>query len=266
MIDRGKKMVIGIMVDAIDYEGALARILEAAREGRRFAVSALAVHGVMTGVQDSQHKYRLNSFDLIVPDGQPVRWALNLIHRARLADRVYGPELTLRTLKMAEEHGLPIYLYGTTSGMLENLTARLRQLYPKLVVAGSEPSKFRAIDALERQELSKRIVASGAKLVFVGLGCPRQEVFAYEMKQTLTMPLIAVGAAFAFIAGDLPQAPPALQRVGLEWLYRLKQEPHRLWRRYLLLNPYYVGLLVSQYLGYKFSTTGARPSTMTCPG
>ena len=265
MIDEGKRAVIGVMVDAIDYEGALARISAAAQQGQRFAVSALAVHGIMTGVQDAQHKYRLNAFDLIVPDGQPVRWALNTIHRAKLSDRVYGPELTLRTLKMAAEQQLPVYFYGTTHEMLESLLHRLQQLHPNLIVAGSEPSKFRAINAEERKELSQRILASGAKIVFVGLGCPRQEIFVYEMRNHLPMPMLAVGAAFAFIAGQLAQAPPLLQRFGLEWLFRLKEEPRRLWRRYLYLNPYYVCLLVGQCLGFHFSTTGAPSSSLTCP-
>src|SRR6201997_3698816 len=97
MIDRGKKSVLGIMVDAVDYDAALVRIFRAAGEQRPYAVSALAVHGVMTGVECEEHKYRLNSFELIVPDGQPVRWAINLIHKSALESRVYGPELTLRT-------------------------------------------------------------------------------------------------------------------------------------------------------------------------
>ncbi len=249
------------MVDAVDYEAAQTRILEAAKEGRSYTVSALAVHGVMTGVQSAQHKYRLNSFDLIVPDGQPVRWALNLVHRSHLAERVYGPELTLRTIRMAAEEGLPVYFYGTTPSILADLLGRLQEMHPDLIVAGAEPSKFRTIDSGERVALAKRIVNSGAKVVFVGLGCPRQEVFAYEMKDLLPMPMLAVGAAFAFIAGQLPQAPPTLQRYGLEWLFRLKEEPKRLWRRYLYLNPYYAFLLARQWFGHRFSTAGVQPST-----
>ncbi len=266
MIDHGKKEVLGIMVDAVDYEGALSRILSAAQERRALAVSALAVHGVMTGVEDVHHKYRLNSFELVVPDGQPVRWALNLIHRARLSDRVYGPELTLRTLAMAAKNKMPVYFYGTTDAILEGLLDRLRTLYPDLLIAGCEASKFRPIDAQEREQLSRRILSSGARIVMVGLGCPRQEVFIYQIRNYLQMPLLAVGAAFAFIAGDLPQAPPAMQRYGLEWLFRLKEEPKRLWRRYLYLNPYYVFLLLGQMLGVKYQTSGTAPSSLLGPG
>ena len=261
MIDHGKKSVLGILIDAVDYEGALARILDAAQMRRSYAVSALAVHGVMTGIESPQHKYRLNDFDLIVPDGQPVRWALNLVHGVHLADRVYGPELTLRSLKMAEEEGLQVFFYGTTSAILERLLTRVSELFPKLMIVGAVPSKFRNLDEAECDALQQSILASGAQLLFVGLGCPRQEVFVHEMKERLPMPLLAVGAAFAFIAGELSQAPPTMQRHGLEWLYRLKEEPKRLWRRYLILSPHYLYLLARQYFGSQFSTRGTVPIT-----
>src|SRR3954468_18632572 len=102
MIIRGKHNLLGVQIDAVDYEGAVQQIMTAARERRPFAVSAMAVHGTMTGVLDQEHKFRLNQFDLLVPDGQPVRWALNLLHRTRLTDRVYGPQLTLDLLNVAE--------------------------------------------------------------------------------------------------------------------------------------------------------------------
>ena len=259
MIDRGKKSVLGIYVDAVDYDGALSRIYHAAENRQPYSISALAVHGVMTGVQSEQHKFRLNSLDLIVPDGQPVRWALNLLHGTHLSSRVYGPELTLRTVAMAEEKALPVYFYGATPEILEGMLARLKQRFPGLVVAGVEPSKFRAITAGECAELATRVTDSGAKLLFVGLGCPRQEVFAYEMRDLLPMPVLAVGAAFAFLSGQLAQAPPQLQKLGLEWLFRLGKEPSRLWRRYLYLNPYYLVLFAGQWFGIKFRTKGREP-------
>jgi N-acetylglucosaminyldiphosphoundecaprenol N-acetyl-beta-D-mannosaminyltransferase len=261
MIDQGKKSVLGILVDAVDYEAALTRIVQAAFERRPYAVSALAVHGVMTGFEDEEHKYRLNSFDLIVPDGQPVRWALNWLHKSDLTNRVYGPELTLRTLERAAEESLPVYFYGTTPEILARLKKRLAQRFPDLIIAGAEPSKFRKLDGDERNALAARIRESGAAITMVGLGCPRQEIFAYEMRPLLPMPLLAVGAAFAFIAGTLPQAPAAMQKRGLEWLFRLKEEPGRLWRRYLILNPYYVFLLSGQWIGRNYAAIGTRPTS-----
>jgi N-acetylglucosaminyldiphosphoundecaprenol N-acetyl-beta-D-mannosaminyltransferase len=266
MINRGKRSVVGVMVDVVDYDSAISRICVAASESRSFLVSALAVHGVMTGVESGNHKYRLNSFDLILPDGQPVRWALNLLHQGKLSERVYGPELTLRTLEAAAALKLPVYFYGTTSEMLRDLADKLRNLFPALIIAGAEPSKFRTLEKEEREDVAARVRASGAKILFVGLGCPRQEIFAYEMRELIPMPMIAVGAAFAFIAGQLPQAPPFLQKNGLEWLFRLKEEPKRLWRRYLYLNPHYLFLLARQYCGRPFPTGGTRPTAVIGPG
>jgi exopolysaccharide biosynthesis WecB/TagA/CpsF family protein len=254
-----KKNVLGVMVTPTDYGSAADLILDAAKSARPFAVSALAVHGVMTGVLDREHRYRLNEFDLLVPDGQPVRWALNLLHGAKLKDRVYGPKLTLELLALASIEQLPVYFYGSTQEVLEHLCGKLRKNFPRLQIAGAEPSKFGKITCGSANAIADRIRDSGARLVFVGLGCPRQEVWAFEFRERLRMPVIAVGAAFPFIAGMLPQAPPWMQKWGLEWLFRLCQEPIRLWKRYLLLNPLYALLITCQFFGVNFSPSGTRP-------
>jgi exopolysaccharide biosynthesis WecB/TagA/CpsF family protein len=249
MITKGKQNVLGVLVDAVDYAAATAQIMEAARERRHFAVTALAVHGVMTGVLDRPHNGRLNSFDLVTPDGQPVRWALNLLHHAGLADRVYGPTLTLKVVEQAAAAGLPLYLYGSTQPTLDRLVPALEGMFPAVKIAGVEASKFRDNQPGEDVGIAERIKASGARLVLVGLGCPRQEVFAYAMRPLLDMPLLAVGAAFDYHAGLLRNPPPWMQRYALEWLWRLGLEPRRLWKRYVLLNPAYLARLTAQKLG-----------------
>jgi N-acetylglucosaminyldiphosphoundecaprenol N-acetyl-beta-D-mannosaminyltransferase len=243
-----KHSVLGVLVDATTYDEAAGAVLGAAREGRPFALTALAVHGVMTGVQDPAHEARLNSFDLVTPDGQPVRWALNSLYRAGLTDRVYGPTLTLRVLAGAAAEGLPVYLYGSTDATLDRLVPKLHEMFPALKIAGREPSKFRLSAPGEAEQIAERIRNSGARLVLVGLGCPRQEVFAYAMRPLLDMPLLAVGAAFDYHAGSLRHPPGWMQRRGLEWLWRLGLEPGRLWRRYLLLNPNYAARFAAQKL------------------
>jgi N-acetylglucosaminyldiphosphoundecaprenol N-acetyl-beta-D-mannosaminyltransferase len=249
MIDYGKLDVLGIRIDAVDYSAAVERIIAAAQERRPLTTSALAVHGVMTGVLDRTHRYRLNNFDLLVPDGQPVRWALQWLHRARLPDRVYGPNLMLQVCERAADEKLPIFFYGGTRELLQSLSQRLMARHPSLQIAGLRPSAFRQISVQERDAAAAEIRDSGARITFIGLGCPRQEVFAFEMRERLGMPLLAVGAAFNFHAGKLPQAPPVLQRRGLEWMFRLAHEPGRLWKRYLLLNPLYLSLLALQTVG-----------------
>ena len=261
MIDLGKRSVIGIGVNAIDYDAAVEKIISAGVLRQPMSVTALAVHGVMTGVRDPQHKYRLNQFDLVCPDGQPVRWALNQLHGSGLTDRVYGPELTLRLCQAAAERDVPVFLFGATEEMLTKFSDRLCQRFPKLVIAGKRASRFRTLSTAERDELASQINASGAGLCFVGLGCPRQEVFAYEMRDRVQMPLVAVGAAFAFHAGLLSQAPPWMQRSGLEWFYRLTREPKRLWKRYSTTNPAFATLATLQGLKlYSARTdTGTKP-------
>jgi hypothetical protein len=262
MIDAGKRNVLGINVNVIDYAGAVERIVRAALNRRGLSVSALAVHGLMTGVQDPEHKYRLNAFDLLVPDGQPVRWALNVLHGTALADRVYGPNLMLDVCARAARESLPIYLFGGSCDLLAKLRARLSERYPDLRICGCQRSRFRQLSSHERDDLVEQIRASGAAITFVGLGCPRQEVWIYECRDRLSMPLLAVGAAFNFHAGELSQAPVFLQRRGLEWLYRLTCEPKRLWQRYLLLNPTYVALLTGQALGvFRPNPQAAQPPT-----
>ncbi len=248
MIDRGKHNLLGVQVNVIDYEAAVDRIIQAAHCRQSFGVSALAVHGVMTGVLDAQHGYRLNKLDLVVPDGQPVRWALNILYGAKLADRVYGPNLTLYVCERAAKEGLPIYLYGSTEAVLHAFSTSLQQKYPSLRIAGSQPSRFSRLSAEEKSKVVRTIADSKAAITLVGLGCPRQEVWVYEHLSVLSMPTLAVGAAFDFHAGTLPQAPAIMQRNGLEWLYRLTREPGRLWKRYLFLNPHFLTLLALQIL------------------
>lgn len=259
-LDEGKRNVLGVRVDAVNYEAAVHKIIAAARQGKKLSVSALAVHGVMTGVLDETHRYRLNRLDLICPDGQPVRWALNFLYKLKLPDRVCGPVLMLKICERAAQEGLPIYLYGSRPEILEALTQNLCNRFPKLIIAGSQPSRFRQVSAQEKQQIVEQIRQSGAAMVFAGLGCPRQEVWVYEYSQDLAMPVMAVGAAFDFHAGRISQAPAFMQRWGLEWFYRLMQEPTRLWRRYVFLNPLYISLFILQFFKVVyFNPTKAKP-------
>lgn len=259
MIDRGKRAVLGVGVNAIDYSAAVARVIQAARQGQPLTVTALAVHGVMTGALDPVHRARLNSLDVVCPDGQPVRWALGWLHGTWLPGRVYGPDLMLHVCAAAAEAALPVYLYGSRQEVLDGLERNLTARIPGLRVAGSRPSRFRRLTEVEQRETAEEIRASGARVVFVGLGCPRQEAWAYEMRQLLPMPVLAVGAAFDFHAGNLAQAPPSLQSRGLEWLFRLAAEPARLWRRYLLLNPLYLAMVSMQFSGAYVLGPGRAP-------
>ncbi|MGF1590120.1 MAG: WecB/TagA/CpsF family glycosyltransferase [Pleurocapsa sp.] len=251
MINLGKYSILGVNINAVDYDFAVSAITAAAIKRKPYSVSALAVHGVMTGFLDTTHARRLNGLDLVVPDGQPVKWALGWLYRKHLPDRVYGPNLTLRVAESLTKERLSVYLYGSKRETLEKFAQNLKRLYPGFKIAGMEESKFRRLSDSERIQLVERIKNSGASAVFLGLGCPRQETWAYEYRNLLNIPVLAVGAAFDFHAGTLPQAPKWMQNAGLEWLFRLVQEPKRLWQRYAILNPLYLWNILQQYLGLK---------------
>lgn len=260
MLNTRKRSILGVLVDATTYDAAVDEIIDAARKQWAFTVSASAVHGVMEGVLNDEHKHRLNSFDLILPDGQPVRWALNVLHHARLPVRTYGPTLTLRLCAAAQQNGLSVFFYGSTEDVLIALRANLKKRFPNLAIAGMSPSQFRRLSPQEHNAVAQRIRESEASIVFVGLGCPRQEVWAYEYRELLSVPIVAVGGAFGVLAGKVAQAPLWMQDRGLEWLFRLRSEPRRLWKRYLLLNPAYVFLLALQAAGIKqFAAQGIAP-------
>ncbi len=228
--------LFGVGVSLTDYDEATAKILQAASQGIGGVVSCHAVHALITASGDPSLRARVNTFELVCPDGQPVRWAVNLLHGLHVADRVYGPTLMLRLCHGAAEAGIPIYLYGGSPVVAERLEANLVRLYPKLQIAGCEAPPFRPLQPEEDRAVVERINRSGAELVFIGLGCPKQDLFAHEHRKFLTAVQVCVGAAFDFHAGVKKMAPNWMQRHGLEWLYRVSQEPGRLWRRYLVTN------------------------------
>jgi exopolysaccharide biosynthesis WecB/TagA/CpsF family protein len=227
-----------------DYDEATAAILQAAAQRTPGVVSCHAVHALVTASGDPSLRDKVNTFDMVTADGQPVRWALNLLHGTRLADRTYGPELMLRLCRGAAEAGIPVYLYGGTPDVAERIRANLSRLFPKLIIAGCEAPPFRPLSPEEDRAVVERMNQSGAGMVFIGLGCPKQDLFAYAHRDSIRAVQVCVGAAFDFHAGVKKMAPGWMQRRGLEWLYRLSQEPGRLWRRYLVTNSLFLTRLV----------------------
>jgi N-acetylglucosaminyldiphosphoundecaprenol N-acetyl-beta-D-mannosaminyltransferase len=189
---------------------------------------------------------------LAVPDGQPLVWALQALGHRR-ATRVYGPDLMAEFCARAARTGVPIYLYGGRSAdARELLEARLSRRFPGLRIAGGSSPPFRPLSGEEDEREIELINASGAAVVWVGTGQPRQEKWMHTMRPRLTPPLlVGVGAAFDFHAGLVPQAPRWMQRNGLEWSFRLAQEPRRLWRRYARYNPLFVASFSRQYLRHR---------------
>lgn len=231
-----RRSLFGVRVSVVDYDESVRCIEQAVLRRQPAIVTHMAVHALVTAASDADYRAKVNQFDVVAPDGQPVRWALNYLESTRLPDRVYGPELMLRLCRRAAETGIGVYLYGSTTEVVEALRDNLRLRFPGLRIVGCEPSAFRALTDDEDEALVARINASGAGLVFLGLGCPLQERFAHEHRDRINAVQLCVGAAFDFHAGNKRTAPGWMQRHGLEWLFRLGQEPRRLWRRYLFTN------------------------------
>jgi N-acetylglucosaminyldiphosphoundecaprenol N-acetyl-beta-D-mannosaminyltransferase len=242
-----KRSVIGIDISVTTYDMVIDHVLRAGREKRPFLVTALAVHGVVEAKSHTEVANAIKEFEIVTPDGQPVRYSLNLLYAAGLKERVYGPTLMLHLCESAELECLPIYLYGSTTEVVTALANSLQRRFPKLTIAGFEPSIFRPLTSQESAELGKRIRGCGARLVFVGLGCPRQEIFAWINRDTIGLPQICVGAAFDFHSGKKRQAPPWMQDLSLEWLFRLSQEPRRLAGRYAVTNTLFLVALARQW-------------------
>ncbi len=217
--------------------------------GARGYVTAAAVNLVMSAREDPQTLAAVLGATLAVPDGQPLVWALRALGHAR-ATRIYGPDLMAHFCARAAQAGTSIYLYGgRTPEALALLEARLRERFPGLLIAGGFSPPFRELSAEEERDVVAAIDGSGAQVVWVGTGQPKQEKWMLAMRPRLSAPLlVGVGAAFDFHAGLVSQAPAWMQQGGLEWLYRLSREPRRLWRRYARYNPLFVAAFARQYL------------------
>jgi N-acetylglucosaminyldiphosphoundecaprenol N-acetyl-beta-D-mannosaminyltransferase len=243
-----KVPLFGIGISVTDYAGACAAIMDAARARRSYAVSALATHGLTEAVRDVELGILVNSIELVTPDGQPVRWAMNMLHGAALSERVYGPDLVAEVCAAAARERMSIYLFGSTPETCRAVAKELPRRYPGLRISGVQPDRFRDATAAEDAEDVERIRASGADIVLVGRGCPRQERWVALHRGLVPAPMLAVGAAFDYIAGNINPPPRWMQRAGLEWLFRLSQEPRRLFRRYLIHNSLFCLLVAREVL------------------
>ncbi len=225
-------------------------------DGRAY-VTAAAVNLVMSAHEHPETRAALLGATLAVPDGQPLVWALHALGHPT-ATRVYGPDLMARFCERAARMGTPMYLYGgRTPEALALLEERLQERFPGLVISGGHSPPFRALSAEEERAVIADIDGSGAKVVWVGTGQPKQEKWMLAMRPRLAAPLlVGVGAAFDFHAGLVSQAPAWMGRNGLEWLYRLSREPRRLWPRYVRYNPRFVAGFLRQYLEHRRNPHG----------
>jgi N-acetylglucosaminyldiphosphoundecaprenol N-acetyl-beta-D-mannosaminyltransferase len=237
--------LLGSRIDAITWEQAGTQIMQWASKGSSRMVCACNVHTLVTARADAELSNALALADIRTPDGAPVAWLMRRLGWPE-QQRISGPDLMWYLLGDAQRLGIPIFLLGSTPHTLDKLSNQLRTSFPQLILAGTASPPFRTMDQQENDDLIEHIRTSGARLVFVGLGCPKQEKWMAQQNGRLPVVMIGVGAAFDYHAGTLPRAPASWQYVGLEWLYRLVMEPARLCRRYVVTNTVFLLSLPGQ--------------------
>ena len=251
--------IISTFIHTTSYEDACDRIQYWASNNISCYLVAANVHVVMMGYWRKAYQEILKNAALVTPDGMPLVWAMKFLG-IKKQTRVYGPDLMLAWCDRASKLNIPIYLYGGKQSTLIKLESNLKQKFPHLIIAGSHAPPFRSLTAREEAEDLDRINASGAKVVFVGLGCPKQEEWMARHRGKLQAVAIGVGAAFSFHSGEVSQAPRWIMKWGFEWLYRLTREPKRLWRRYVINNPLFLILLALQLFKTKIDIAPVRRS------
>lgn len=240
------RSVLEVRVDATSYADAVRRVVGWAQGAESRYVCACNVHMVMEAHDDASFRDVVNGADLVTPDGVPLVWSLRLLG-VSAPSRVYGPDLMLQVCAAAEREGIPIGLFGGSESVLERVQVALRDQYPELSVRYAHSPPFGP--GAEVNADVEAIARSGAGILFVALGCPKQERWMARHRGRVPAVMLGVGAAFDFLAGSKAQAPGMLQGVGLEWAFRLATEPRRLWRRYVWHNPRFLALIGRQLIG-----------------
>lgn len=242
--------VLEAFIDALSWEEAMAHITRWAENRESRYVCLCNVHSVVTTTRDIEFKVAVNNADMATPDGAPIAWALRRLGFPG-QERINGPDLMMNYLAEAERLQQIVFFYGSTEETLTKLRAALARRFPRLRIGGTHAPPFRPLTLAEDEEAVEMINASGAQVVFVGLGCPKQEKWMAEHRGRIHAVMIGVGAAFDYQAGVVRRAPPWWQRHGLEWLYRLGAEPRRLFWRYLVTNSLFIVGILRQFASRK---------------
>jgi N-acetylglucosaminyldiphosphoundecaprenol N-acetyl-beta-D-mannosaminyltransferase len=242
-----RQTVLGARISVLGWEQAVAQLLDWGAQRAPRYVCLCNAHSVVCSTRDARFRNIINNADLATADGAPVAWAVSHFARTR-QPRINGPDLMWRYLAAAERHGQSVFLYGSTPHTLARLREAIAAAFPALRIAGALSPPFGQHSAQQDRADVDCINASGANLVFVGLGCPKQEYWMASHCGRVAAPLVGVGAAFDYHAGTLRRAPLWWQHNGLEWLYRLGAEPRRLARRYLVTNTLFMVGLARQLL------------------
>ena len=246
-----KMNILGVNVSAIDMEQAVKAIYSWVRHREQNYVCIRDVHGIIHCQDDEEYRRIHDYAGMVTPDGMPIVWMAHWLGFKQVK-RVSGPDLMASVFEHSAENGYSHYFYGGEQSVVERLIDSVGIRYPGLQIAGYESPPFRPLTAKEDAAALQRINKTGADVLWVGLGTPRQEKWMADRVAELNVPvIIGVGAAFNFLIGEVARAPVWMQKTGLEWLFRLASEPQRLWRRYLLVTPRFIPLAVMQLTGLR---------------
>jgi N-acetylglucosaminyldiphosphoundecaprenol N-acetyl-beta-D-mannosaminyltransferase len=239
--------ILGVNVAASSYAEVVEKCTEWAKTGESRTVLFVSMHGLMEAHDKPAFRADLNTADLANPDGMPVVWALRAFGNHD-ASRVYGPDTTVALLRAAQKSGIPIGFYGGDEATLAKLVQEAERQYQGIRIVFQMSPPFRKLSEAEDEAIVKQINDSGARWLFIGLGCPKQEAWMFSHRDRIPAVLLGVGAAFDFIAGTKPQAPRWMMRNGLEWAFRLATEPRRLAGRYFKNIPRFAFLVIRQWM------------------
>ena len=245
--DRRRVRVLKLHVDLCNYEDAISRISTLARSGRGGYVCVANVHVAIEAEDDPKFAELVNSADIVLPDGTPLVWMQKLQGNDD-ASQVRGPSLMPMLMEFAEREDLRVGFLGGRPDVLERIATRAADDFPRLKIAYKNSPPFRPLSEADNVEIANSINGSDVDILFVGLGCPKQERWMAANSDSVNAVSIGVGAAFDLYAGELREAPGLVSRLGLEWMFRLIQEPRRLFSRYLLVNPRFVWLATRQLI------------------
>jgi len=244
------EQVLGFSISADPFREQIDLILKWGHQRLSQIVCVANVHMLMEAYWDPTFAEVLSNSDLITPDGMPLVWTMNIL-RGKPHDRVAGIDILLNVCYRASREGLKVFFLGTDTETIQGIQKRLFQEFPQLQVVGLEPLPFRPLTPEEDSQLTRRINDSGAGILFLALGCPKQEIWMSHHKNKIQAVMIGVGGVFPVYAGLKTLAPDWIRYSGLEWLYRLAQEPRRLWKRYSTTIPPFIYLSTRQILGRK---------------
>lgn len=248
--ERSGHKVIGTFIDALDWKGAIELISSWGLNRESRTVCLCNVHSSVTATTDTSLATSLADSDMVLPDGAPVAWMLRrrgFKHQHRIA----GPDLMIKLCKSIENTELGVFLFGSTPETLNKLEQDLITNFPKLNLLGKLSPKYGDWSTEDESSYIKKINDSGAQIVFIGLGCPKQEIWMAKNRDNVHGVMLGVGAAFDFHAGNIKRAPIIMQKAGLEWLHRLLSEPGRLWKRYFITNTRFIYLAILELFAKK---------------